>query len=212
MSEGFFVVVEGPEGAGKTTLVAALAERFRAAGVEPLLVREPGGTVLAERIRALLLDSDLTVEPVSELFLFLAARADLVASVIRPAYEAGRVILADRFELSTEAYQCGGRGVDRALFREANRAATGGLAADLTLVLDLPPEQGLDRIRRSGQSFDRIERSGAEFHGRVARVFRNATGPGIVHLDATEPSEQVLRSAWREIGVMRAGARPAGKH
>jgi dTMP kinase len=211
MNEGYFVVIEGPEGAGKTTLVAALAEQFRAHGVDPLLVREPGGTVLAERIRGLLLDSEAAVEPVSELFLFLAARADLVATVVRPALEAGRVILADRFELSTEAYQCGGRGVDPALFREANRAATGGLRADLTLVLDLPPEQGLERIRRSGQDFDRIERSGPDFHGRVARVFRNATGPGIVHLDASEPSEQVLRSAWREVGVMRAGAPPAGK-
>jgi dTMP kinase len=211
MTDGAFVVVEGPEGAGKTTLVAGLAERFRASGVEPLLVREPGGTDVAERIRSLLLDPAVAIGPLSELFLFLAARADLVARVIRPACDAGRVILADRFELSTEAYQCGGRGVDRTLFREANRAATGGLVPDLTLVLDLPPEQGLDRIRKSGQHLDRIERSGADFHRRVGQVFRNATGPGIVHLDATQPSEQVLRSAWTEVGVMRAGARPAGK-
>lgn len=211
MTDGFFVVIEGPEGAGKTTLAAALAERFRAGGIDPVLVREPGGTALAERIRTLLLDPALAIDPVGELFLFLAARADLVASVIRPAWKTGRVILADRFQLSTEAYQCGGRGVDLALFRETNRAATGGLQPDLTLVLDLPPERGLDRIRTAGHRLDRIEQAGAEFHRRVARVFRTATGPGIVHLDATEPSEQVLLSAWSEIEVTRPGARATGK-
>lgn len=211
MSDGFFVVIDGPEGAGKTTLARALAERLRADGIEPVLAREPGGTDLAERIRALLLDPALPVEPVGELFLFLAARADLVSRVIRPARQAGRVILADRFQLSTEAYQCGGRGVDLAVVRAANLAATGGLEPDLTLVLDLPPDQGFERIRKSGQGFDRIEQAGAEFHQRVARVFRNATGPGIVHLDATGPPEQVLQSAWMEVDVMRPGARSAGK-
>jgi dTMP kinase len=211
MSHGFFVVVEGPEGAGKSTLAAALAGRFRADGVDPVVVREPGGTPLAERIRAVLLDPALPVEPVSELFLFLAARADLVNQVIRPALTAGRVVLADRFQLSTEAYQCGGRGIDVRLFQGANRAATGGLVPDLTLVLDLPVNLGLERIRQSGQHLDRIEQAGPDFHERVGLVFRNATGPGIVHVDATGTSEQVLRTAWGEIEARRPGARAAGK-
>jgi dTMP kinase len=206
MSDGFFLVIEGPEGAGKTTLAAGLAARLREAGIEPVLVREPGGTPVAERIRALLLDPENSIGPVSELFLFLAARADLVARVIRPALEAGRTVLADRFELSTEAYQCGGRGLDRQLFLEANRAATAGLAPDLTLVLDLPARAGLDRIRRGGLDLDRIEREGAEFHARVAGVFRNATGPGVRHLDAGRSPEQVLRDAWLEVASRRAGA------
>jgi dTMP kinase len=211
MSHGFFIVVEGPEGAGKSTLAATLAGHFRSEGLEPVVVREPGGTEFAERIRAVLLDPDLPVEPISELFLFLAARADLVSRVIRPALSAGRVVLADRFQLSTEAYQCGGRGIDLALFEGANRAATGGLVPDLTLVLDLPANLGLERIRRSGQHLDRIEQAGPDFHERVGRVFRNATGAGIVHLDATGTSEQVLRTAWREIETRRPGARGAGK-
>lgn len=191
-----FLVVEGPEGAGKSTLVRALAERFRQAGADPVLVREPGGTPVAERIREVLLSPQAEIEPVSELYLFLAARGDLVARVIRPALNAGRPVLADRFQLSTEAYQCGGRGLDRGLFQLANRAATGGLEPDLTLVLDLPPELGLGRIRQAGIGLDRIERAGPDFHERVAAVFRNATGPGVVHLDAVLPREQLLRLAW----------------
>lgn len=206
MSRGFFLVLEGPEGAGKSTLAAALAARLHQVDLDPALVREPGGTPVAERIRAVLLDPAHPMEPVSELFLFLAARADLVARVIRPALAAGRVVIADRFQLSTEAYQCGGRGLDLELFRTANRAATGDLQPDLTLVLDLPTEVGFARIRSGGQRLDRIEQAGAEFHARVAQVFRNATGPGLVHLDAGLASDQVLLKAWQAVEVARRGA------
>jgi dTMP kinase len=212
MSGGFFLVLEGTEGAGKSTLRAGLAEKFRSEGIEPVLVREPGGTPVAERIRAVLLDPAHPMEPVSELFLFLAARADLVARVIRPALAAGRVVIADRFELSTEAYQCGGRGLDRALFRTANGAATGGLAPDLTLVLDLPTELGFVRIRTSGQALDRIEQAGADFHARVAEVFRRATGPDTVHLDAAQAPAEVLRLAWTAVQQRRAQAPAGGSH
>lgn len=209
MTRGFFLVIEGTEGAGKTSLARSLADRFRALGTEPVMVREPGGTPVAERVRAVLLDPEAEIEPASELFLFLAARTDLVARVIRPELHAGRTVLADRFQLSTEAYQCGGRGIDVALFRAANQAATGGLDPDLTLVLDLPTELGFERINKTGQVLDRIERAGPEFHARVAAVFRRATGPGIVHLDATLPSEQVLLRAWEEIQTRRPEARAA---
>ncbi len=210
MSRGGFLVVEGPEGAGKSTLVRGLAERFRAAGADPLLVREPGGTPLAEQVRSLLLDPASAIEPVSELYLFLAARGDLVAKVIGPALAAGRMVLADRFELSTEAYQCGGRGVPRELFQRANTAATGGLRPDLTLVLDLPAELGLARIRQAGQRLDRIEQAGTEFHERVGVVFRAATGPGVVHLDAQAPPERLLRQGWEAVeaaGLAATGGR-----
>jgi dTMP kinase len=136
---------------------------------------------------------------VGELFLFLAARADLVSKVIRPALAEGRVVVADRFELSTEAYQCGGRGLDRHLFEVANAAATGGLSPDLTLVLDLPAELGLQRVRKAGKVLDRIEGAGLHFHQRVAGVFRAATGPGVVHLDAGQPANAVEDAAWRDV-------------
>jgi dTMP kinase len=206
MSHGFFLVLEGPEGAGKSTLAAALGERLRESGADPVLVREPGGTPVAERIRGVLLDPAQPVEPVSELFLFLAARADLVSRVIRPALAAERIVIADRFQLSTEAYQCGGRGLDVGLFRAANRAATGGLEPDLTLVLDLPTELGFARIRTSGQRLDRIEQAGAEFHHRVAAVFRQASGPSIAHLDAALSSEQVFSNAWKAVQQARNAA------
>lgn len=212
MSTGFFLVVEGPEGAGKTTLVAALAQRLRARGADPLLVREPGGTPVGERIRALLLDPASAIEPASELFLFLAARADLVARVIGPALAAGTIVLADRFQLSTEAYQCGGRGLDREVFRLANRAATGGLDPGLTLVLDLPVELGFARRQQTGHGLDRIELAGREFHERVGLVFRSATGPGVVHLDATLPPEQVLHAAWQEVEQRLPPARGGSPH
>src|SRR6185369_17247159 len=104
MTHGFFLAVEGPEGAGKSTLVSSLAVRLRQEGTEPLLVREPGGTEVAEAIRRILLEPESNLAPISELYLFLAARADLVARRIRPAIEAGNVVVADRFELSTIAY------------------------------------------------------------------------------------------------------------
>jgi dTMP kinase len=209
MNDGFFLVVEGTEGAGKSTLAMALAARFRDGGIIPVLVREPGGTPMAERVRSVLLDPAQVIEPVSELFLFLAARADLVATVIRPALSSGQVVIADRFQLSTEAYQCGGRGLDPTLVRQANRAATGGLEPDLTLVLDLPSEVGFERIRSTGQRLDRIEQAGPEFHARVATVFRNATGVGITHLNAALPSDQVVRAAWSAVESAGGGARGA---
>lgn len=212
MSRGCFLAVEGPEGAGKSTLVRALADHFQAAGFDPVLVREPGGTPVAERIRSVLLDPAHGIEPVSELFLFLAARADLVARVIRPALESGRPVLADRFQLSTEAYQCGGRGLPRELFQTANLAATGGLSPDLTLVLDLPPELGFSRIRTTGGTLDRIEQAGAVFHARVAEVFRNATGASLVHLDATQSSEQVLQAAWSAARALLTCAPRTDRH
>src|SRR3954471_15130363 len=114
-SAGFFVVLEGPEGSGKSTLLAPLAALMREHRVEPVVVREPGGTRAAEIARQALLDPEHSLGPVAELFLYLAARADLVQTIIRPALFAGRVVLSDRFALSTEAYQMAGRGLDPTL-------------------------------------------------------------------------------------------------
>ena len=205
MSDGFFVVLEGPEGAGKTTLAAALAERFRAAGAPPVQVREPGGTPAAEALRHELLHADRSWTAERELLYFVTARADLVGQIIRPALDAGRVVLSDRYDLTTMAYQAAGRGLPLPMVTWVNQAATGGLRPDLTIILDLPPEAGAARQLASGKSRDRLDREPIEFHRRVVARYRAETGPGIVHLDATLPPSALADRAWAAI----VAARPA---
>jgi dTMP kinase len=196
---GFFVVLEGPEGSGKSTLLGPLADRMRASGVDPLVVREPGGTRAAEIARQALLDPEHPVGPLAELFLYLAARADLVHSTIRPALDAGRVVLSDRFSLSTEAYQMAGRGLDPALVRAGNQAATGGVQPDLTLILDLAPELGQARQLAAGKRQDRLDRESVDFHRRVVGFYLAVQGVGVRHLDGRLPPDQLLQAAWTEV-------------
>jgi dTMP kinase len=196
---GFFVVLEGPEGSGKSTLIGPLAERLRADKVEPVVVREPGGTSAAEIARQALLDPEHPVGPVAELFFYLAARADLVQTVIQPALAAGRVVLSDRFALSTEAYQMAGRGLDPAMVRAANQAATLGLQPDLTLILDLAPELGQARQLAAGKRQDRLDRESADFHRRVVEYYLAVKGSGVRHLDGRLPPDQLLQIAWTEV-------------
>jgi len=196
---GFFVVLEGPEGSGKSTLLRPLAERMRECQVEPVVVREPGGTRAGEIARQAVLDPEHTLGPVSELFFYLAARADLVQSVIRPALEAGKVVLSDRYALSTEAYQMAGRGLDPALVRTANRAATHEVVPDLTLILDLPPELGQERQIAAGKKRDRLDRESLDFHRRVVEFYLAVRGDGVRHLDGRLPPDQLLQAAWSEV-------------
>lgn len=199
MSPGRFLVVEGVDGAGKSTLVAALERRLRDAGCDPVVVREPGGTRLAEALRWELLHAERPFEPGQELLYITAARADLVHHVIRPALEAGRLVLSDRFDLSTRAYQAAGRGLDMERVEWLNRLATGGLAPGLTLVLDLPAGVGRTRQQHAGKSQDRLDREDPGFQERVAACYRAANGPGVRHLDADRPPELVVDAAWEII-------------
>src|SRR2546430_13472047 len=154
---GLFVGVEGPEGAGKSTLVRWLAARLRADGRRVMAVRQPGGTPVAEAERKLALQFPHEVAAVAELFLFLAARADLVHHVIRPALEEGQVVVADRFDLSTIAYQVAGGGLPAEDVAHAIRLATGGLVPDVTLVLDVPVEGGRAPQPAARQGPDRVQ-------------------------------------------------------
>jgi dTMP kinase len=173
---GRLIVFEGSEGAGKTTQLGLLAERMRAAGIDVLALREPGGTALGDSIRSLLLDPAQHIAPAAEALLFMASRAQLVRDEIDPALDRGVVVLMDRFFLSTYAYQIDGRGLPEDQIRSANALATGGLIPDLTIILDMPATEGMERAAaRGGQ--DRIEQLGDEFHARVERAFtRFASG------------------------------------
>jgi len=203
---GLFVVLEGVEGSGKSTQAALLAEWLAAAGVPQLLTREPGGTTAGESIRRVLLHGD-ELGARAELLLILAARAVLVEEVIRPALAEGRVVVADRFDLSTLAYQGYGRGLPLDEVRRLNLFATGGLRPDLTLVLDVAWETGVARREREGRVSDRIERAGTEFHARVAEAYRllareeagveRVDGEGSV-AEVSERIRRVLRSRFAE--------------
>jgi dTMP kinase len=196
---GFFVALEGPEGSGKSTLLGPLAERMRECQADLVVVREPGGTRAAELARAALLDPDNPVGPLAELFFYLAARSDLVQTVIRPALAAGKVVLSDRYSLSTEAYQMAGRGLDPALVRAGNRAAMQDTRPDLTLILDLPAELGQERQITAGKRRDRLDRESAEFHRRVVDYYLAVKGEGVRHLDGRLPPDQLLQAAWSEV-------------
>lgn len=166
------MVLEGIEGAGKTTQVERLCSFLEHRGTPVVAVREPGGTSIGDSVRQLLLDPSRLVDARTEALLFMASRAQLVAEVILPALREEAVVLADRFFLSTYAYQVVGRGLPADEIRAANRLATQGLVPDLTLLLDLPLEEGLRRVSSRGLT-DRMERSGMEFHRRVAEAFRS---------------------------------------
>jgi len=209
MSAGFFVVLEGPEGAGKSTLAAALRRRLAEAGHDPVLVREPGGTPAAEALRRELLEADRSWTAERELLYLAAARADLVGQIIRPALEAGRVVLSDRYDLSTLAYQAAGRGLPLPMVTWVNAAATGGLRPDLTLILDIESEAGAARQVAAGKSRDRLDREPLEFHRRVAARYRAESGPGIVHLDASVAPDELAERAWAALLAARPGLAPA---
>ena len=199
MKPGLFIVLEGVEGAGKTTQANLLAAWFQSLGIPHTLTREPGGTPVGEAIRRVVLDrGDLTMPPETELFLILGARAAFSRGVVRPALEEGRLVLSDRFDLSTFAYQGYGRGLDLRQIREANAMATGGLTPDLYLVLDLPAAAGMARKGGRGGD-DRIEREGREFLTRVQEGYRAlaAERPEVQLISAQEDPSKVQDSLRR---------------
>ncbi len=168
---GLFITLEGPEGAGKSTNREYLAEHLRAAGLDVVLSREPGGTPLAERIRELLLaPSDERMAADTELLLVFAARAQHLAQVIRPALARGAVVLCDRFTDATYAYQGGGRGLPQDRIAELERFVQGELRPDLTLIFDLPVEVGLARASARGR-LDRFEQEGRAFFDAVRHAY-----------------------------------------
>ncbi|HYM14420.1 MAG TPA: dTMP kinase [Dehalococcoidia bacterium] len=194
---GCFIAIEGGEGSGKSRLQVALGEQLRAAGHDVALTREPGGTSLGEEIRALVLAQRAVETGLAELLLFEAARAQLVATVIRPAIERGAVVICDRFSPSSVAYQGFGRGLGRDVVVRANAIATGGLAPDLTLLLDLPAEAGLARRAGAGAA-NHFDHETLAFHERVRAGYHDLAreSPDTWRvIDAARPFDAVLRDA-----------------
>ena len=192
---GAFVTFEGIEGVGKSTQIALAAAHLRRRGIDPVVTREPGGTPLAEKLRALVLEpANGPVGPTAELLIMFAARASHVADVIRPALHAGRCVLCDRFTDATEAYQGGGRGVDTGAIRALAGIAHPGITPDLTLIFDAPEKVAIARLAGRGAGQDRIEAEDGDFFGRVRRAYLAiaAREPGRVRVvDATRPEAEV---------------------
>src|SRR5216684_4925393 len=185
MGRGLFITFEGPEGSGKTTQVemlgAALASR------EPVMVREPGGNELGERIREIVLYSALELDAEAEMYLFMAARKQLISEVIAPALAAGQIVVADRYHDSTLAYQGGARGVPTTWPSTFPRP-------DVTFLLSVPVEHGLERLVLAGKKPDRVESESVEFHKRVAAAYDRlaAAEPArVTRLDATGSREHI---------------------
>ena len=207
MNRGKFITFEGGEGCGKCTQVRRLRDALESRGVKVLLTREPGGTPLAEKVRSLLKDEagDPPCDR-TELLLFLAARAQLVRNVIRPALESGTWVVSDRFSDSTLAYQGYGRGLPLDVVRAANDFACEGLKPDLTLLLDVDPATARARMRgreaATHTAADRIERAGDDFHARLRQGFLEMAAAEplrIVTVDASGTEEDVWERVWKSL-------------
>ncbi|MEQ5118322.1 dTMP kinase [Morganella morganii] len=195
---GKFIVIEGLEGAGKTTARQVIVDTLRENSITDLVyTREPGGTPLAEKLRTLIKDGidGETVTDKAEVLMLYAARIQLVDNVIKPALARGQWVIGDRHDLSSQAYQGGGRGIDRKLMESLRDTVLGDFYPDFTLYLDLPPETGLARARSRGE-LDRIEQESLDFFRRTrARYLELAeSDPRIVTVDASQSMDNVHQS------------------
>lgn len=199
-----FISFEGGEGSGKTFQAKALYSRLVKQGIPALLTREPGGTLLGNNIRRWLKQSrNVEISPLTELMLFNASRSQLMSEVIQPALRAGKVIICDRYTDSTVVYQGYGRGLDMAVVRTVNKAATGGLIPTLTVLLNIPAEDGLARKKRQGH--DRFEREVLDFHHRIEEGYLKLAeaepGRWLV-IDATKPKSEIAQIIWQRVNQL----------
>jgi dTMP kinase len=199
MARGLFLCLDGLDGAGKSTQCRLLAERLRARGLTVTPCVDPGGTPLGARLRDILLAQRGDLALPAEALLFMASRAQLVADVVRPALDAGHVVVADRFTLANVVYQGHAGGLDVDLLWQAGRLATGGLGPDLTVVLDLPLEAAEARRDRPA---DRVEGRPRDYHERVRAGFlaEARRRPDLIRvIDASPPPDEVQAAVWRAV-------------
>jgi len=196
---GRFIVIDGPDGAGKSTQVKLLAQRLETEGRPVEVFRDPGGTEVGERIRQILLDPALrTMTAAAETFLYMASRSQLVAEKIKPALARGTVVVLDRFLSSTVAYQGAAGGVSRRRILLMAELAIDGAQPDRVVIIDVPPETGLERV---GDVRDRMEAKGLEFHRRVREGFLEfaRSEPNALLVDGTGTPEEVHEKIWRAL-------------
>ncbi|MGM0651410.1 MAG: dTMP kinase [Bacillota bacterium] len=184
MTRGLLITLEGIDGCGKSTHAELLCKKLSQKNFDYIMVREPGGTVVGENVRRILLDNNYSPSLYSEMFLYMAARSELTRQIIGPALKTGQLVICDRFTDSTLAYQGFGGGADLSIIRYLSSVATGGLAPDLTLLLDLPVEEA---IRRRGDSTDRMESKDIRFHQRVRS--------GYLEIARNEPERIIIINA-----------------
>lgn len=205
MTSGKFITLEGGEGVGKTTNLSYITTQLATHGIDYVVTREPGGTLLAEKVRGLLLSThEENVCEMTELLLIFAARAQHLDKVILPALKAGKWVVSDRFTDATYAYQGGGRGLSEVTIAQLEQMVQGDMRPDLTLILDLPPEIGLERARQRAE-LDRFEREKLEFFTRVRAAYRQralAEPRRCVLIDASQALEQVQQAIARALGKL----------
>ena len=195
-----FITLEGPDGSGKTTQARLLAEWLREQGYAVTLTREPGGTDIGDQIRTVLHDPENdAMDARTEILLYSASRAQHVAQRVRPALAAGEIVVSDRYADSTLAYQGYGRGLDLETLRKITGFATGGLTPGLTLYLDIPPEEGLERRQLGGGEWNRLDAEALDFHQRVRA--------GYLELIKQEPERWAIVRADRPVQEVQAEIR-----
>ena len=194
MKRGIFIVLEGPDRSGKSTQAALLKAWLEELGHEVMVTREPGGTRLSEQIRKILLDPESQIEPMTELFLYETSRIKHTLEKIIPALKAGKVIISDRYTLSTTAYQGYGRGLDLKTVETLNRIATLNLKPDVTIVFDIPDKvfAQRERLAQKVSGPDRIEREPSSFRKRVNKAYKILSRkPGMTRVDGGRPVETI---------------------
>lgn len=202
--KGAFIVLEGIEGAGKSTAIRPVSDFLTESGRKVKHTREPGGTPLAEELRnAIKHEWQEKVLPVTEIFVMYAARAQLVENVIRPALAEGTFVVGDRHDLSTVAYQGGGRGVELSVLRTARHMAIGDFRPDLTFLLDISPELGFERVRKRAEASDRFENERLEFFRRVRQAYLDAAAEdsSIEVVDASRTETEVCADIRQRLEV-----------
>jgi dTMP kinase len=209
MPYGLFITLEGVEGSGKTTQAAILGDALRREGRRVTVTHEPGGTRAGEAIRSIFLDPAVSLDVAAELLLVLADRAQHVREKLRPALAAGEIVISDRYSDSTIAYQGYGRGFDLKLLEDLNHLASDTMRPDLTLVLDLQVETGLERtrarVRGATRGLDRFEGEAHEFHRRVRNGFleiARAEPDRVTVIDASRPLDQVRSDVLATVSAL----------